>query len=270
LLFPLDTFHNKIKGINEQNLDTRIAVKKAGDEIDLLANEFNLMLGRIDISYKKQKEFTSNASHELRTPIARMMAQIENRLNDPSDNAETKEFYQLLLQDINQLNELTNSLLILSKHNRDNANLKERCRIDEIIYECADVIKKQFDDFKLEINFDSVETMEMEGIKSLLDIAFQNLLRNAYQYSSNKSVKVNIFSDDEIIRVQIENDGPTLTEEDQSKLFETFMRGSNARDKSGLGLGLRIVQRIFNQHDAGVHYKISERNTNVFEVIFRI
>ncbi|WP_299247826.1 HAMP domain-containing protein, partial [uncultured Cytophaga sp.] len=82
LLLPLDTFYKTLKGINENNLKTRIHVHTKKNEIDLLANEFNQMLQRIDISYQKQKEFTAHASHELRTPIARILAQIENRASE--------------------------------------------------------------------------------------------------------------------------------------------------------------------------------------------
>lgn len=80
MLSPIKVFLDKIKGINENNLDTRIAVNDNKDEIDLLANEFNQMLERIDESYKKQKEFTANASHEFRTPIARISVRLENKI----------------------------------------------------------------------------------------------------------------------------------------------------------------------------------------------
>ena len=97
LLIPLHYFHKKIKSINENNLGERVEIKSKKNEIDLLANEFNLMLKRIDDSLKNQLEFTANASHELRTPIARMMAQIENKIIDPAISPDTKEFLNKIL-----------------------------------------------------------------------------------------------------------------------------------------------------------------------------
>lgn len=87
---PLGLFHQKIKNINENNLDTRIESKSNKDEIDLIANEFNFMMDRIEISYQKQKEFTAHASHELRTPLSRITAQIENTISDPATSVKGK------------------------------------------------------------------------------------------------------------------------------------------------------------------------------------
>ncbi len=266
LLVPIDSFHKKLKGINENNLETRISVKGKKDEIDLLANEFNQMLERIAQSYKKQKEFTANASHELRTPISRITAQLENKII-----AEKKEdlifgFNETLLQDVIQLSELTSSLLLLSKLDSDIKEHEEVCRIDELIFDIAEKINTQFDDFKLDLNFLYVNSLEVKANKSLLTIAFSNLLKNAYLYSESKQVKVSIQSTENELTVTFSNDGKTISAEEQSNLFEPFMRGKNAKNKTGLGLGLRMVQRILKQQNGNISYSISPQNMNEFKV----
>lgn len=270
LILPLDIFHNKLKGINENNLDTRILVKEKKDEIDLLANEFNQMLGRIDISYQKQKEFTAHASHEFRTPIARITSQLENKIAEKED--ENQLFYKNLLTDINQLSELISSLLLLSKLDHSNKSSKELCRIDELIFEAAEKTNKLFPDFKMELIFSEIEDddyeLTVQGNKSLLLIAFINLLKNAYSYSDNKQAIVTISATKTSCSVTISNNGNPLTEEEKTTLFEPFMRGKNAKNKSGLGLGLKIVERILLQHNAKIHYFSHLENSNNFIVTF--
>lgn len=273
LLVPLDVFHNQIKNINENNLDTRIAVKAEKDEIDLLADEFNQMLHRIDESYQKQKEFTAHASHELRTPITRLTSQLENKIFSSIISEDTRIFCQKLLVDVNQISELISSLLLLSKLD-NKANLSPYSyRIDEIIYDSIGKITKTYPEFRIaldiELSDDMDKIMEVVGNKSLLEIAFSNLLKNACIYADDKQAKVHISSDAGNLKVKIINRGEVLSLEEQTHLFQAFMRGNNAKGKSGLGLGLIIVHRIILQHNAEVSYQAILPNLNVFQIIFR-
>ncbi|MBI3235048.1 MAG: HAMP domain-containing histidine kinase [Bacteroidetes bacterium] len=272
LLLPIDAFHNKLRGINENNLGTRVDVKEEKDEIDLLADEFNQMLQRIDISYQKQKEFTSHASHELRTPIARVTAQLENKIIADKSNIPLVGFYKHLLDDINQISELISSLLLLSKlDNTENVD-KDLYRIDELIFEAAEKISKHHPDFKLQLNIEdnmvNESLLEVKGNKALLDIALNNLLKNAYIYSDDKQASGSIYSHQDSLYLSISNTGVPLTEEEQQNLFQPFMRGGNAKNKSGLGLGLRMVQRILSQQGAVIAYKTDGHNLNSFLIKF--
>jgi two-component system, OmpR family, sensor histidine kinase ArlS len=270
LLTPIHVFLNKIKGINENNLDTRIAVKDQKDEIDLLANEFNQMLERIDVSYKKQKEFTANASHEFRTPIARISVQLENKIIAAKLEGTTTKFYESLLEEINQLSELISSLLLLSKLDLETNKYLEECRVDELIFEALENINKIYPDFKLDLDILNVETLDVKGNKSLLIIAFNNLFKNAYLYSQNKQASVKIESNEKELKVWISNNGPSLSDEEQSTLFQPFMRGQNAKSKSGLGIGLRIIQRILIQHNASIFYFSNTQTSNNFLLTFEL
>lgn len=272
LLQPLNNFHHRIKGINENNLDTRIAVKNKKDEIDLLANEFNMMLQRIDESYQKQKEFTSHASHELRTPIARVTSQLENKVFDSKTTVETKNFFNKLLSDVNQISELISSLLLLSRLDSDTIFDQKMHRIDELIYETTAKLTKIYPEFKINFNIDYTDTldslMEVKGSKSLLEIALINLLKNACVYSNDNQAIVSISEQNGRLKLTIANNGNTLNEEEQKNMFQPFTRGKNAKGKSGLGLGLRIVERILSQHHVLITYNAPTDNQNVFILIF--
>lgn len=273
MLNPLDVFLTRIKIINENNLDTRIAVKKRKDEIDILANEFNEMLQRLDNSYQKQKEFTSHASHELRTPIARITSQIENKVSDMNPDDSNRTFLNKILTDVNQISELISSLLLLSRLENVKSQESQVHRIDEIIYEAIETTKKAHPEFKISFEIEESdnieELLEVKGNDSLLKIAFANLLKNACVYSDNHQAVVVIGEKDSALYVSIQNSGTVLSNDEQERLFEPFMRGNNSKNKTGLGLGLRIVKRILNQHHAQIGYSSPDSNTNLFTVLFK-
>ncbi|MRX70158.1 Signal transduction histidine kinase [Flavobacterium resistens] len=269
---PLSVFHQKIKNINENNLDTRVASKSNKNEIDLIANEFNFMMDRIEISYQKQKEFTAHASHELRTPLSRITSQIENVVTDPATSEKGKSFLKTILSDVNQLTELINSLLILSKIDNKNHENTEVQRMDEILFSAIENLNKSFPDFVILFemeesdNLDSV--LEVKGNKNLLEIALGNILKNACVYSDDKQAKVKISVQDNHLVISISNSGKTLSENEQKNLFQPFMRGKNSKGTSGFGLGLRIVQRILSLHNTTITYSVPADNINLFQLFF--
>lgn len=271
---PLRLFHQKIKNINENNLDTRIVSKSNKDEIDLIANEFNFMMDRIEMSYQKQKEFTAHASHELRTPLSRITAKIENTIIDPETSIKGKTFLASILSDVNHLSELINSLLILSKIDPKNNEYSEVHRMDEILFSAIENLKKSFPDFVILFEIeesDNLDTLlEIKGNKNLLEIALGNVLKNACVYSDNKQALVKISTQENHLIISVINTGKTLSETEQKNLFQPFMRGENSKGITGFGLGLRIVNRILTLHKSNITYKIPNNNTNLFQLIFHL
>ena len=272
VMSPLNIFHQKIKNINENNLDTRVASKSTKNEIDLIANEFNFMMDRIQVSYQKQKEFTAHASHELRTPLSRITSQIENTIEDTGTSEKGKNFLRTILSDVNQLTELIHSLLILSKldNKRDESN--EVHRMDEVLFSAIENLNKSFPEFvilfEMEENENLDTALEITGNKNLLEIALSNVLKNACVYSDNKQAIVKIHTEDNSLFLSISNTGKTLNENEQNILFQPFMRGENAKGTSGFGLGLRIVNRILTLHNAKISYSVPLENTNLFQLVF--
>lgn len=271
-LNPLTIFHKNIKKINENNLETRIVTYRNTNEVDLLANEFNFMMDRIELSYKRQKEFTANASHELRTPLSRITSQIENKINSPLVDQTTKDALAVILLDINHLTELIHSLLLLSKAETVKVNPKEKVRIDELLFDTIEKINKTYPDFTILFDMEDSDNLEnaleISANKSLLAIAFLNVLKNACLYSDNKQANVLISCDEKDLYITVSNNGQTLSIIEQQRLFQPFMRGSNALKTNGFGLGLRIIQRILNIHLATIKYTIAEDDKNCFQLKF--
>jgi len=269
LFRPLDLFYDSLTKINANNLNTRLNyTNQNNNEISLIAKEFNLLLERIEFAYQKQKDFTAQASHELRTPLARISAQIENFIIQPEDISKLN----IVLKNVNQLSELVNSLLILSRIDFIEQAHQELVRVDEILYKCMDKAHSEYQN--IEINFEILESNISEKMMlvkcnpSLLEIVFSNLIKNAYTYSTDKKVKIEMFFEYELMKINFINNGPTLSEKEKIYLYEPFMRGQNSKNTNGIGLGLRMVYRILNFYGFSVVYD-NQSGFNEFALTFK-
>lgn len=272
-LKPLEDLNQEISEVTAHKLTTQIPVRNSNDEIDVLAKSFNTMIGRLDDVFQSQKDFTASASHEIRTPITRMAFQLENLIKFNEHSPETLSSLKQIQRDIYQLSDLTNSLLLLTKFDRENIqSIYEEVRIDEVIFESFEAVEKSYPKLKMDflISEDTSENalLTINGVQSLLDIVFINLFKNAAVYSDDVEVDVLITETDENLIVDVISHGNTIPAEEQSKLFEAFKRGKNSQNISGSGLGLRIVKRILEYHGAKIVYTSPADLLNKFSVIF--
>ena len=275
-LNPLDVFQQKITSISANELNVHLDENNSNDEINLLTIAFNQMLTRLENAFTTQKEFTSNASHELYTPLTRISLQLENLIHSENHSENTINYLKSINNDVHQIADLINSLLLLAKVNKEDIGKKfKKVRMDEIIFDAYEQVKKinsNFNlDFDIQIAEDIEHPMEILGVKSLLQIAFTNLIKNAFLYSSNNkaSVIISHISKHQLL-VSIKNDGKVLSLEEQIKIFEPFTRGENSIQIQGSGLGLPIVKRILDYHNATIFYRSIDENINLFEVSFSI
>jgi signal transduction histidine kinase len=270
VLKPMKVLHEKVSKINEGDLHERIAVKSnSKNEIDLLSKEFNLLLGRIEKAYQRQKMFTSHASHELKTPISRIVLQLENLMKQV--NFEQEDRVKEIIKQTIDINRLIDSLLILAKiEDRNNIEFNKE-RIDELIFLVIEDIKLEFVDCKIEFEIEEnpriYDSLEILMNPSILKIALLNLFRNACLYSNTKLVKLRLFIDRNQLKLSIINDGICLDEEDQGLIFQQFGRGKNSNLKPGNGLGLVIVRRIVDHHSFQILYS-AHNDVNQFTIIF--
>lgn len=272
-LKPLEDLNQEISEVTAHKLTTQIPVRNSNDEIDVLAKSFNTMIARLDDVFQSQKDFTASASHEIRTPITRMAFQLENLIKFGEHSPETLSSLRQIQRDVYQLSDLTNSLLLLTKFDRENIqSIYEEVRIDEVIFESFEAVEKSYPKLKLDflISEDTSEDalLTIKGIQSLLDIVFINLFKNAAIYSDDVEVDVLIKENDEHLIVDVISHGNTIPKEEQTKLFEAFKRGKNSQNISGSGLGLRIVKRILEYHGAQIIYTSPADLLNKFSVIF--
>ncbi len=272
-LQPLEVLKNQISDTSVHRLTTDIILKNSNDEIGVLAKSFNLMTSRLDDVFQSQKDFNSSAAHEMRTPLTRMAFQLENLIQLENHSPKTKTTLQQMLQDVYQLSDLTKSLLLLSKFDKEGiATVYEEVRIDEVVFDAFESVHRNFPEFKMDFQIDeeSIDdsVLTVKGVKSLLEITFINLFKNAALYSDNQEVDISIKETDFRIIVKVYSVGSIIPLEEREKLFEAFKRGSNSHNKTGSGLGLRIVKRILEYHNANITYSSLLDRENLFTVIF--
>lgn len=273
-LRPLEDLNKEISEVTAHKLTSQIPVQEGNDEINVLAQSFNTMIVRLNDVFQSQKDFTASASHEIRTPITRMAFQLENLIKLEKHSPGTLSSLKQIQKDTYQLSDLTNSLLILTKFDKENIqSIYEEVRIDEVIFESFEAVEKSYPNLKMDFliseNTSENALLTIKGVQSLLDIVFINLFKNAAVYSDDSEVVVLITETNNKLTVDVVSHGNTVPQDEQVKLFEAFMRGNNSQNISGSGLGLRIVKRILEYHGAEIIYSSPIENVNKFSVIFK-
>lgn len=272
---PLKELSLQMQLTTELNLSERFKMGKGNSEVTQIVANYNAMLERLNEAFESQKSFVHHASHELRTPLATMLSQTENALRKDLSKDEYQQVLQSLKEDQIGLVDLTNSLLLLSQYEKIQSTTKwPLTRVDEVLFDTISSIKKMLVGIDIELQFTNVPDEEsdlmIKGNEALLKVAFSNLIKNAWQYSTDKKVVVTIDAKDNFINVYFDNIGYPLSDSDIEKLKVPFFRGDNASNVKGFGLGLSIVQRIIMLHHANFDYSFVNLNTNRFTTYFKV
>ena len=275
VLSPLIKLSTQMQQTTELNLSEQLDIGKGKKEVNQIARNFNAMLERLNQAFESQKNFVHHASHELRTPLATMLSQTESALRKDLSKEEYRKVLESLQEDQVGLIDLTNSLLLLSQYEKIQSSSKwPLMRIDEVLYDTISATKKMLNGVDVELQFTNVpddeDELMIKGNEALLKVAFSNLIKNAWQYSSNKKVVVTIDAKDQMIYVYFDNHGSMLSDSEIEKLKVPFFRGSNATNVKGFGLGLSIVQRIIILHHGNFEYSFVEPFTNRFTTSFMV
>lgn len=268
---PLDLLNKNIQEVTEGNLKQRIAAGPADNELTRMAKNFNKMLDQLEQSFEVQKNFLQHASHELRTPLSNLLLQTEMALNKEMTEKEYRETLRTMYDDQKFLIDMVNGILSLSKYNQlELAGSMQQFRVDELLFEVAEDLKTYHPEFNIQIDFVHVPMIEKEimvsGVPSMIKIAFTNLVRNSCIYSTNKLVRININTAGSYIEINFYNDGLVIPENERSRLFIPFFRGSNVLQRRGHGLGLSMSKRIIDVHKGQLFYTTTDTGLNCFTV----
>lgn len=256
-LRPIRKTIQDIQSIPATDLKGRLSGGDSKDEIGELVRIFNDLLGRIENSVYLQKTFVANVSHELKNPITKIRSQIEVTLLRERDPETYRHTLQSILEDVREMNLLTQSLLDLSivRHNPSSYNFMP-VRIDEILWEVRDRIQAMPPGYRVDFAIlsapDDDEKMVVSGNPYLLRTAFENLIENAGKYSDDKFIDVVMNCAAEYIEVVISNQGPGIPPDKMPNIFDFGMRVDQVKSTTGYGIGLPLAQRILKIHNATI------------------
>lgn len=268
-LKPLREFSDSVEKVQLQNLTDSYIDEKGVAEFERLGKAYNKMLGRLSDSFEIQRQFTGNAAHELRTPLAIMQSQLDmyNASEHPGNDAETAETIRMITEQNERLTRLVGTLLDMSElqtvERSDNVELYSLA--EEVMTDLEPLAQEK----NVELLVDGDETY-MRGSDILLYRMMYNLVENAIKYNKQDGkVEVLLNKRNDHVVIEIKDTGKGISEKDRERIFEPFFRvdKSRSRELGGVGLGLALVYEIVRLHEGTISVSKSDSDGTTFEVI---
>ena len=269
-LRPIREFSDKIEEVQAQNLsDSRIEENNV-KELNQLGISYNKMLERLSEAFEIQRQFTANAAHELRTPLALMQVQLDlyNSASHPGNDADTLQTIKMVTEQNDKLNRMVKTLLDMSE-------LQTVGRDDKIILDAiVEEVLADLEPLAVEKNIKLIgkcEDATMIGSDILIYRLVYNLVENAIKYNHPLGqVTVTAYQRNKHIYLSVEDTGSGIPKELRERVFEPFFRvdKSRSRELGGVGLGLALVHEIVRVHDGSICIKSGKTGGTIFEVTF--
>ena len=268
-LRPIREFSDKIEEVEAQNLaDSQIEENKV-KELNQLSISYNKMLTRLSDAFEIQRQFTANAAHELRTPLALMQVQLDlyHSNSHPDNDADTVQMIKMVTEQNDRLNKMVKTLLDMSE-------LQTVGRDDEIILDAlVDEVLEDLEPLAEGKNIRLIgkcKDITMVGSDILIYRLVYNLVENAIKYNhSGGQVTVTADRKEKHVYLSVEDTGTGIPEELKERVFEPFFRvdKSRSRELGGVGLGLALVREIVRVHDGSITVKSNPSGGTIFEVV---
>ena len=269
-LRPIREFSDKIEEVQAQNLsDSRIEENNV-KELNQLGISYNKMLERLSDAFEIQRQFTANAAHELRTPLALMQVQLDlyNSASHPGNDADTLQTIKMVTEQNDKLNRMVKTLLDMSE-------LQTVGRDDKIILDAiVEEVLADLEPLAVEKNIKLIgkcEDATMIGSDILIYRLVYNLVENAIKYNHPLGqVTVTAYQRNKHVYLSVEDTGSGIPKELRERVFEPFFRVDKARSRElgGVGLGLAFVHEIVRVHDGSICIKSGKTGGTIFEVTF--
>lgn len=269
-LKPLCDFSKKIEEVQAQNLSDSQIEENKFSELNQLSVSYNKMLERLSEAFKLQRQFTANAAHELRTPLAVMQLQIDlyNSSKHPNNDTSAQQTISMITEQTERLSKMVRTLLDMSE-------LQTIARDEEIaIAALVEEVLADLEPLAQEKGINLIEKCDnvlLMGSDILIYRLVYNLVENAIKYNfSGGTVTVNATQQNSQLHLTVEDTGNGIPEELKERIFEPFFRldKSRSRELGGVGLGLALVREIVRVHNGSILVKNNANSGTTFEVIF--
>ncbi|QMW01537.1 sensor histidine kinase [Spirosoma foliorum] len=257
-LQPMQQIDQIVSDIFPRNRDERLVVTKDDDEISRLSATINRLLDRVAESFRLQRMFVANVSHELKNPLTQISSQLEVSLLNQREPDAYRQTIRSVLDDVGDLAALTHELLQLSQVNQEDAIglLTDTVRMDEIVWDIRDQVTAINPRYQVNIELgalpDDPDQLAVQGNKTLLATALKNLTENACKFSDDGQALIHVNFDPASLNISIQNTGQSIPTADLPYIFEPFYRSRQTADVRGYGVGLSLVERIIRLHQGQI------------------
>lgn len=269
-LRPIREFSDKIEEVQAQNLaDSRLDENKV-KELNQMSVSYNKMLGRLSDAFEIQRQFTANAAHELRTPLALMQVQLDsyNSGQHPGNDADTVQTIKMVTEQNDRLSKMVKTLLDMSE--LQTVGRDETIMVDALVDEVLADLEPLAREKEVELT-GNCEAITIVGSDILIYRLVYNLVENAIKYNHpGGQVTVNASRKEKCVCLSVADTGNGIPEELRERVFEPFFRVDKSRSRAlgGVGLGLALVHEIVRVHDGNITVRSNPSGGTVFEVMF--
>ena len=269
-LKPIREFSEKIEEVQAQNLaDSRIE-ENTVKELNQLSVSYNKMLERLSDAFEVQRQFTANAAHELRTPLALMQVQLDlyNSTRHPGNDADTLQTIRMVTEQNGRLSKMVKTLLDMSE--LQTVGRDEKIIVDALVDEVLTDLEPLAQEKSIKL-IGKCKAATMVGSDILIYRLVYNLVENAIKYNHlGGQVTVTAYPKEKQVYLSVADTGSGIPEELRERVFEPFFRvdKSRSRELGGVGLGLALVREIVRVHDGSITVKSNPSGGTIFEVLF--
>lgn len=252
-LKPILTMMKEVQEIGSENLYKRLDEEKYKGELHALAFTFNRMLTRLETSFETQKNFISNASHELNTPLTSIIGQADLALSKERSTEEYQRTLFKIIESAEHLEKKTKALLLLARTGFvNNATSFNPVRIDQIVMDAELTVKAINDKFKIITDFsllpDDSMRLKVNGNEVLLQLALSNIISNACKYSPDRTAYIALGALDNKVFILIKDRGIGIPSLELDHIYDPYFRASNTSGIDGYGIGLPLARNIIKLH----------------------
>ncbi len=268
-LAPIDAITRMAHRISAEDLSKRIGLPATDDEVGRLATTFDEMLARLDRSFQRERQFTADASHELRTPITAMQTILSVIRQERRSPEEYERALDDMLEETDRLNTLTETLLDLARRDTHLAQAREQVDLSTLLRDVGESMRSLAEAKGLALLCNVPDGLSIMGNRDELIRLFVNLLDNAIEFTpAGRIILTAAWKGDAAVEVSITDTGIGIASEHLPRLFDRFYRVDRSRSRRGTGLGLAIAQEIAREHsgEITVHSEVGKGTSFVIRL----
>ena len=270
-LKPVRELSSAIEKVSDNDLSLHVETTEREDEISQLSKSFNTMMDKVNSSFERQKRFSANAAHELKTPLATIQVGLDVLELDEKPTQEQMEWALTVTKaNTERMIDLVENLFTLSSDKE--CDMNDIIDIQDVFTRIVDELTAQIDSRHLQVTMQISDDIKLKGNAVMLYRALFNLVENAIKYNiENGTILITAIEEGAKIKVSVSDSGIGINDEDMQHIFEPFYRADQSRSRlmGGSGLGLSLVNDIIKKHDAEIDVDSQPNRGTVFTVMFK-